>query len=149
MDSCSTCSLVHFWDPKGKEQGKNMIIAGFISGSLLTLMISLNGELTKLLSPLCASFYIHLIGALASLLILFTIRKRDKVNIQLWMLTSGLFGGIAVALTSVSVNSPIGLSGTICSSFLGQILFSEIINPNKQYPKILLILLGSGMVIYG
>ena len=106
---------------------------------------------------------IHLVGLLMATVLVF-IWKTPNFNFKAtpkWAYAAGAFGGIAVALFGHSVNTNIGVSGTIGLSVLGQVLYSWINDsfglfgaPKRKltgldFLQAFLILLGVGVMIYG
>ncbi|WPU64559.1 DMT family transporter [Peredibacter starrii] len=142
-----------------------MIISSLalLSGCLLALMVFFNGQLAKFIRPLPASLMIHLVGLCMAIVLVF-IWRTPKFNFRetpKWAYAAGAFGGIAVALFGYSVNTSIGVSGTIGLSVLGQVLYSWINDsfglfgaPKRKltgldFLQAFLILLGVGVMIYG
>ncbi|WP_461534643.1 DMT family transporter [Spongorhabdus nitratireducens] len=107
-----------------------LAIAG---GALLAIMISFNSQLAGFSSPMTASWVAHGIGAVTALgliAILGTVSKHRKKPVLTtakaprWAYLGGLPGAAAVAIAAITVNSPLGLSGSLALGLLGQILFS-------------------------
>jgi bacterial/archaeal transporter family-2 protein len=135
-------------------------------GCLLALMIHLNGELALHTSALSASWTAHCIGAIAAWCLFAASGNKNKsANIdapcapKIFYL-GGLPGAFTVILASITVNSNIGLSGTLALALVGQLLCSMICErfalfqlPKKTFSfvdlaPILLIILGSVILIY-
>lgn len=125
----------------------NLLLA-LIGGALLALMIKLNSSLAALTTPLYASWLAHGIGASVALLliaVITTVSKRDRPNIvkplsrnttskhdrptlsggaaPKWSYLGGIPGAMVVILAAITVNSELGLSGTLVLGLLGQVLF--------------------------
>lgn len=136
-----------------------------LAGALLGLMVFFNGALAKYVDPIFASLIIHIIGLITSIVIL--ILKRRKLLILLrkhsihWSYCVGVFGAIAVAIVGYTVNSKIGVAGTIGTLILGQVLYSWIndsfglFGTRKRrlnfldFTQALMILAGVAVIIYG
>ncbi|KZM43120.1 hypothetical protein OA92_10260 [Marinomonas sp. SBI22] len=137
------------------------------SGALLALMIQLNSQLALLNSPLEASWIAHGLGAFCAYAILLIIGTK-KLNAgaikdekaKWYSYLGGLPGAMTVMLAAVTVNSELGLAGTLSLALLGQILFSLIVDSFGLFnsPKrrlgwhdvkvIFLILSGSMLIIF-
>ena len=142
-------------------------ILGLLAGVVLTLMINFNSNLSKITSPIFASWTAHGIGMLTALLIVYlnTFLNKNKKevsttkNIPLLSYFGGLPGAFTVILAVIAVNSNLGLSGTLSLMLVGQIIFGifsdifglfgttrKFINI-KDIIVILLILTGSWLII--
>jgi transporter family-2 protein len=105
------------------------LAAAFGTGCLLTLMVHFNGELGRYGNALFASWAAHgtgTVAALALLAILWPRRKPEtaaKPKAPLWAYLGGLSGAVTVILTSMTVNSPLALSGTLALGLAGQVIF--------------------------
>lgn len=133
------------------------------AGSLLSLMVYFNGLLASFIQPLEASLVVHLVGLLAAFLLLFISRRGRafKKGTSLFAWSTGIFGGLSVVLVGITVNSPLGVAGTVGLSVLGQILYSWINDtfglfgsPKRKmtmldFGQAFLILAGVGVMIYG
>ena len=99
-----------------------------LGGALLSLMVFLNGSLAFYLGPIPASLVVHIVGSVAAL-ILFkisypSIGLKNLKNYKFhWTHLVGFFGAFAVALIGYTVNTKIGISGTVGSAVLGQIVY--------------------------
>lgn len=106
------------------------LAAAFGTGGLLTAMVHLNGELGRYGNALFSSWTAHGTGTVAALLMLALLYRRPaagapaKPSAPLWAYLGGISGAITVMLTSVSVNSPVALSGTLALGLAGQVAFS-------------------------
>ena len=112
-------------------------VMALIAGILLALMININSALSTVSSPLFASWAAHGIGAFFAFLLLGStlsiFKKKEKsanTNIALkapfWSYLGGIPGAFTVVLAAITVNSSIGLSGTLALGLIGQIIFSLI-----------------------
>ena len=107
----------------------NLLLA-LLGGALLALMIKLNSSLAALTTPLYASWLAHGIGASVALLliaVITTVSKRDRPisggAAPKWSYLGGIPGAMVVILAAITVNSELGLSGTLVLGLLGQVLF--------------------------
>ncbi|MBB2679715.1 UNVERIFIED_ORG: transporter family-2 protein [Rhizobium esperanzae] len=102
----------------------------FATGGLLTFMVHLNGELARYGSPLFSSWTAHGTGMVAAIILLLLVHRRRRpkpergLRAPLWAYLGGLSGAATVMLTSTTVNSPLGLSGTLALGLAGQVVFS-------------------------
>jgi len=105
------------------------------AGAILAIMIKLNSSLAGLNSPLEASWIAHGLGAVSALILLqgmAAFRKPSLRNARTatntrapwYAYLGGLPGAFTVILAAITVNSPLGLAGTLALALLGQILFS-------------------------
>jgi transporter family-2 protein len=102
-----------------------------LGGALLAMMIALNGQLMAYVSPLYASWIAHATGAVAALLIVQWLRFKRTAEATAalskapaWSFLGGMPGAFVVVLAVITVNSPLGFTGTLVLSITGQILFS-------------------------
>jgi transporter family-2 protein len=139
-------------------------LLSLFSGGLLAIMVFFNGLLAKYIQPLEASLVIHLVGLIAALALLFIKKFNQRVKgitLPKWNYLAGIFGGIAVALIGITVNSPIGITGTVALLVLGQVLYGWINDTfglfgsqKRRLSKLdllqaIFILTGVGVLIYG
>ncbi|ANM14234.1 MULTISPECIES: DMT family transporter [unclassified Rhizobium] len=105
-------------------------IGAFATGGLLTFMVHLNGELARYGNPLFSSWTAHGTGMVAAVILLLALYRRrrpmaGKTGLApLWAYLGGVSGAATVILTSTTVNSPLGLSGTLALGLAGQVAFS-------------------------
>lgn len=105
-----------------------------IAGMTLAIMIALNSSLAAFSSPLLASWAAHGIGAITAfgISICASWLKHKSLCIfgskttRYWAYLGGIPGAMTVVLAAITVNSPLGLSGSITLIMAGQILFSMI-----------------------
>jgi len=98
---------------------------------MLAIMISLNSQLATLLTPLHASWVAHGLGAASALLIIRLMAVRKPIGLSprslsppVWSYLGGVPGAFVVAVAAITVNGPLGLTGTLVLSICGQVLFS-------------------------
>ncbi|RFB84607.1 hypothetical protein B5K11_31080 [Rhizobium leguminosarum bv. trifolii] len=105
-------------------------IGAFATGGLLTFMVHLNGELARYGNPLFSSWTAHGTGMVAAVILLLALYRRRTPMVgktgraPLWAYLGGVSGAATVILTSTTVNSPLGLSGTLALGLAGQVAFS-------------------------
>lgn len=100
-------------------------------GVTLASMIAVNSQLASYSSPLLASWIAHGIGAVTSLIVLIAVsalagRKMPvlpKTGTPFWAYLGGIPGAATVVLAAITVNSPLGLSGSLALIMAGQVLF--------------------------
>jgi len=109
----------------------SMALAG---GVMLASMIAVNSKLATFSSPLLASWVAHGVGAIVSLVVLMLasafvkgkISSHSKSKTPIWAYLGGIPGAFTVILAAITVNSPLGLSGSIVLIMAGQVLFGFI-----------------------
>ncbi|MCL1078267.1 DMT family transporter [Parashewanella spongiae] len=143
------------------------LVTALIGGAILAVMIQYNGQLAEATSPIHASWFAHVIGALASIGLIFIVKNR-KQNQQhsteqktpLWAYSGGIPGALIVVLSGITINSELGLAGTLVLGLVGQIVWGLVcdhlgwfgiekkaINWKGMF-SIVPILLGSFVIIY-
>lgn len=96
----------------------------------MTLMVHLNGELARYANPLFSSWSAHGTGTVAALLLLAILYRpslagpESKTHAPFWAYLGGVAGAATVVLTSIAVNSPLALSGTLALGLTSQMVFS-------------------------
>ena len=105
------------------------LLAAFLSGGLLTLMVLFNGELAFYGTPLFSSWAAHGTGTVAATVLLALLYRRRPPagaagRAPLWAYLGGIAGAVTVILTSTTVNSSLALSGTLALGLAGQVVFS-------------------------
>ena len=105
------------------------LLSAFASGGLLTAMVFLNGEAAVHGGPLFSSWLAHGTGTVAAVLLLAVLwRRRDVTTTRgrapVWAYLGGISGAATVMLTSSTVNTPLGLAGTLALGLAGQVAFS-------------------------
>ncbi|MDU5105596.1 DMT family transporter [Clostridium sp.] len=101
----------------------------FFTGILITIMISLNGVLSKHLGNYSSILVIHILGFLILTLIL-TLKKykiRFSKDIPLILYSAGIIGVFTVLFNNISF-SALGAALTISLGLLGQTISSIIID---------------------
>ena len=108
------------------------MILAIIIGVLLSIMVQLNGSLALSTSVLYSSVAAHFIG-FCTVLLIHKIKYGKFLSFKLKFLKEnklyffiGIPGAFSVVLASLSVNSSLGLSGTVSLLFLGQVLFGLV-----------------------
>jgi transporter family-2 protein len=146
------------------------VLAAFATGGLLTLMVHFNGELGRYGTPVFASWAAHGTGTVAAAiwLGLTWLMTRNapapagsgKPKAPLWAYLGGISGAITVILTSITVNSPLALSGTLALGLAGQVGFGLVADrwglfgmPRRKsdlrdYAALALIVAGSAVIIF-
>lgn len=144
------------------------LVAAFGTGCLLTLMVHFNGELGRYGNALFASWAAHGTGTVAALVFLGLLWARRKPaparesrpRAPWWAYLGGLSGAITVILTSITVNSPLALSGTLALGLAGQVVFGLAADrwgflgmPRRKaglrdYAALGLIVAGSALIIF-
>lgn len=103
-----------------------------LGGSVLALMIGLNSQLYFYVSPLTASWIAHGTGAVAALaMLLLLTRRRPKQpsaapGVPWWAYLGGISGAVLVVLAVITVNSFLGITGTLVLSIVGQVVFGQV-----------------------
>lgn len=142
------------------------LLAAFGTGCLLTLMVHFNGELGRYGNALFASWAAHGTGTVAAFVFLAVLWQRRpaagtqaKPKAPLWAYLGGASGAVTVVLTSITVNSPLALSGTLAIGLAGQVGFGLAADrwglfglPRRRaelrdYAALGLILAGSAIII--
>ena len=144
------------------------LVAAFGTGCLLTLMVHFNGELGRYGNALFASWAAHGTGTVAALVFLGLLwaRRRpappaaEKPRAPWWAYLGGASGAVTVILTSMTVNSPLALSGTLALGLAGQVVFGLAADrwglfgmPRRNaelrdYAALGLIVAGSAIIIF-
>ena len=116
--------------PQNRAHPLGFLIA-FGTGGLLALMVQFNGALAHYGNSLFSSWTAHATGTVAALLFLFVLPRRrpssqPRPPAPLWAYFGGLSGAATVVLSSMAVNSPAGLPGTLALGLAGQLLFGLV-----------------------
>ncbi|MFA6060549.1 MAG: DMT family transporter [Taibaiella sp.] len=138
-------------------------------GLLLALMLDYNSLMAKHTSPLYASWIAHGIGSVASIFLIviflniFSTKKEHnekQIRGPLWAYLGGIPGALTVVLAAITVNSSLGLSGTLAFMLVGQVIFGIVSDVFglfgtlkrkfifMDFLVILAILTGSGIIIF-
>lgn len=140
-------------------------LMAIVGGSLLAVMIAINGEMKSFISPLEASWVVHGVGALVALLLLVLFKAKpvntaNSVDLAWWNYLGGLSGSFVVVLAVITVNSFLGITGTLVLTVVGQVLFGLISDQFgwfglerhpfslKKLYSICFILAGAGLIVY-
>ncbi|QUM81629.1 DMT family transporter [Moritella sp. 5] len=105
-------------------------ILAIIGGGLLAMMIHINSQLALETSAINASWLAHGLGGLLALGLYNVVIKAVslptpiKSDVPKLFYLGGLPGAFTVILASVTVNSAIGLSGTLALGLIGQLICS-------------------------
>lgn len=145
------------------------VLAAFATGCVLTLMVHFNGELGRYGTPVFASWAAHGTGTIAAAIWLALTWIATRISpfasggtarAPLWAYLGGISGAITVILTSMSVNSPLALSGTLALGLAGQVGFGLVADrwglfgmPRRNsdlrdYAALALIVAGSAVIIF-
>lgn len=140
-------------------------IIAIVSGVLLALMINVNSELATATSAFQASWVAHGVGCVIAALLCIIFKNKgknqsDKISQKRYYL-GGVPGAFTVVLASVTVQSEIGLTGTLALALIGQFIFSLFVEHfgllNQNVHKLslvnvlptLFVIVGSMLIIYG
>jgi len=125
------------------------LFLSLVGGMLLAIMIKLNSVLAAGLTPVYASWVAHCIGAFTALFLIIIVsrlatlkrpitlaegtkiieeKSKHDLPAPFWSYLGGLPGALVVIFASISINSDLGLSGTLVLGLLGQIVFSLIVD---------------------
>ncbi|WP_426237880.1 DMT family transporter [Pararhizobium sp. DWP1-1-3] len=135
------------------------------TGGLLSLMVHLNGELAQFGNPLFSSWVAHGTGTVAALVLLavfYRIARKSGMNppAPFWAYLGGISGAATVSLSSLTVNSPVGLPGTLALGLAGQLAFSFSADKwglfglpkrplaGRDFVALALVLSGSTLIIF-
>lgn len=110
------------------------ILPALIAGVVLAFMIEWNSQLAQHSSPLFASWTAHGVGSIASLMLVKLVSgagakeggNTGGTRWPLWSYLGGIPGAFTVLLAAISVNSDLGLSGTLALMLLGQMAFGLV-----------------------
>jgi bacterial/archaeal transporter family-2 protein len=110
------------------------ISCALIAGVVLAVMTDWNSQLARHSSPLFASWTAHGVGMAASItLVMLLSPKGNAEHIATsgsrWPLLSylgGIPGAFTVLLAAITVNSALGLAGTLALLLLGQMAFGAV-----------------------
>lgn len=111
------------------------VVLALAAGAVLALMIDFNSLLARHSSPLFAAWTAHGIGAVAALGLALWRRRAWFVAAAStsadatwprWIYLGGVPGALTVLLAAVTVNGPLGFSGTLALMLAGQMLFGVV-----------------------
>jgi transporter family-2 protein len=145
-------------------------LLAFAGGILLALMINYNSLLARYSTPVFASWAAHGLGAAAAFVLVVLCARllgprgeaaEPRERAPLWFYLGGIPGAFTVFLAAITVNGGLSLSGTIALMLVGQVLFGIVSDhfglfriPKRRivaadFLAALLILVGSGLIIFG
>lgn len=145
---------------------KNLYPSGAVaSGGLLAIMIFLNGELARYTSPVWSSFIAHFVGILGSWFFWRLISKSKQLlpyaaDAPKWSYFGGIGGAMIVVIANITVNSTIGLVGSLSLMILGQTSFAMLFDAKgwlgmakrklylRDFLQVAFILAGSTLTIF-
>ncbi|WP_394841188.1 DMT family transporter [Pendulispora brunnea] len=150
---------------KGRSADWILAVAG---GALLAVMIHYNSVLAKHSSPVMASWMAHGIGTLGALVLvvagarIFRPKGPNPMPAKApgWAYLGGIPGAFTVWLAAVTVNSKLGLSGTLALMLVGQVIFGILSDrfglfgvPKRRFVLkdlfvVLAVLSGSAILIF-
>jgi transporter family-2 protein len=112
------------------------VIFALSAGFVLAGMTDRNSQLARHSTPLFASRAAHGVGAITGTILVLIISAGGKgktASIQkqrwpLWVYLGGLPGAFTVFLAAVTVNSALGLAGTLAMLLVGQISFGVVVD---------------------
>lgn len=105
------------------------IALAILGGALLAMMVGMNSQLYLYVSPLASSWIAHGTGAVAALFMLRVLAKRrpvakaNAIAVPWWAYLGGVSGALLVILAVITVNSFLGITGTLVLSIVGQVSF--------------------------
>ncbi|CAN7625370.1 DMT family transporter [Rhizobium rhizogenes] len=148
-----------------RASGWNIALA-LVAGAVLAVMIDWNSLLARHSSPLFASWTAHGIGVLASLALVTFLPVRTATaqaplegRWPLWSYLGGIPGAFTVLLAAITVNSALGLAGTLALMLIGQMVFGiaadafgilglrRVLPDRRDICAIALVLFGSIVII--
>ena len=135
------------------------------SGGLLAVAIFLNGELARFTSPAWSSMIAHFAGIFGSWFLWKLVSNGRHLlpfsgSAPRWSYFGGAFGALIVVLSNVTVNSSIGLVGSLSLMILGQTLFAILFDSKgwfgmerrklhrSDFLRVVFILTGSLFIIF-
>lgn len=141
-------------------------ILALLGGALLSMMIFINSLLASQTTSLSASWIAHGVGGVMAALLIPMMNRFSQAREYAKPTTRSLFffggipGALTVVLASITVNSEIGLTGTLALGLVGQLLSSIIcehwalfglaekrLSPSEWLP-ILLVAAGATLIIF-
>ena len=109
----------------------SLSLMAVFSGVLLALMINVNSELAVATSASQASWIAHGVGGIVALLLYLIFKSRgssqEKIEVKNRYWFGGIPGAFTVVLASITVQSEIGLTGTLALALIGQFALSLLI----------------------
>jgi len=107
------------------------------AGVVLAVMTDWNSLLARHSSPLFASWTAHGVGALTSLAVVILLSGGNPARQRapnregrwpIWAYLGGIPGAFTVLLAAITVNSVLGLAGTLALMLIGQMFFGVIVD---------------------
>jgi transporter family-2 protein len=109
-------------------------VLALAAGVVLASMIAINSRLAHFSSPLFASWVAHGVGTVAALIAVVAWRRAAPAAAVAasppgggrwprWIYLGGVPGALTVLLAAITVNGPLGFSGTLALMLAGQMLF--------------------------
>lgn len=138
------------------------VLITVIAGSMLALMMYLNGSLSQYSDPVWSSFVTHFVGTVGALFLVLLIRNEKKevhAKAPLWSYAGGILGALTVIIANITFNSRLGISGSFVLMLLGQTLFSILVDQlgwfgmvkrkilAVEYMQVVLIIVGSSILV--
>jgi bacterial/archaeal transporter family-2 protein len=110
------------------------ILLALTAGVVLAVMTDWNSQLARYSSPLFASWTAHGVGAVASAALIALVSPRGKATgaaashqrWPFWSYLGGVPGAFTVLLAAITVNSILGLAGTLALMLIGQMAFGVL-----------------------
>jgi transporter family-2 protein len=117
------------------------VFLAVLGGALLALMIAYNSKLATYSSPLIASWFAHGIGTAASILFLLILacfagkktKNQTRIKAPFWVYFGGIPGSMTVVLAAVTVNSVLGLSGSLVLMLAGKFAFGLVCDSRGHF----------------
>ncbi|NNF99153.1 MAG: DMT family transporter [Desulfobacteraceae bacterium] len=139
--------------------------AAVTSGGLLAIMIYINGELSRHTSPAWSSLIAHFVGIFGSWFLWKYLSKSKTYfpytpDAPKWSYFAGVIGALIVVIANITVNSSIGLVGSLSLMILGQTLFAILFDFGgwlgmakrkihlRDILQVILILAGSLLIVF-
>lgn len=145
-------------------------LLALIGGLLLALMIYFNSLIAQQSSPLFAAWITHGVGTIAALFLGIVLAKVLQITNKktltksyakpIWTYLGGIPGALAVVFAAMTINSSLGLSGTLALMLVGQVSFGIFVdifglfgNPKRilgrtDFYVVISVLTGSLIIIF-
>ncbi|ERI91081.1 hypothetical protein HMPREF1982_03446 [Clostridiales bacterium oral taxon 876 str. F0540] len=106
----------------------NNLISAFI-GTLIAVMIMINGTLSNALGNYTSTMIIHIIGLITIILVLLTSRQKLTItkSVPFYLYSAGAIGVFTVLFNNLTFSS-LGVSLTLALGLLGQSVSSVVID---------------------
>jgi transporter family-2 protein len=116
-----------------RRHANGTILLALAAGVVLAVMTDWNSQLARHSSPLFASWTAHGVGTAISVFLVLLLPPRDKEQADisrdgwpLWSYLGGIPGAFTVLLAAITVNSVLGLAGTLALLLVGQMTFGAL-----------------------